>query len=94
MSECMTCRIRGRVQGVWFRGSTQDQALKLGLRGHARNLPDGSVEVLACGPPAALLTLQGWLQQGPPMARVDQVECRPTAPDERHSFPGNGFETA
>ena len=76
----MTCRVYGRVQGVWFRGSTQRQALRLGLRGHARNLPDGSVEVLACGPTPELQTLRQWLQRGPPSARVERVECELSQP--------------
>lgn len=69
------CIVVGRVQGVWFRGSTREQALKLGLTGYARNLPNGSVEVLARGPGAALATLQAWLRRGPPSARVDGLQC-------------------
>ncbi|RZA19916.1 MAG: acylphosphatase [Lysobacteraceae bacterium] len=67
--------VRGKVQGVWFRASTRDEALRLGLRGHARNLPTGEVEVLACGDDAAIAMLQRWLHGGPPLARVDAVEC-------------------
>ena len=61
--------VSGRVQGVWFRASTREQALALGLRGFARNLPDGRVEVLAAGDDAALDRLAAWLRQGPPLAR-------------------------
>ena len=66
--------VRGRVQGVWFRAATREQALALGLAGHARNLDDGGVEVLATGDAAALATLERWLQHGPPRARVDSVQ--------------------
>jgi acylphosphatase len=66
--------VSGKVQGVCFRASTREQALKLGLRGHARNLPDGRVEVLAQGDASALDALHRWLHAGPPMARVDSVE--------------------
>ncbi len=66
--------ISGRVQGVFFRESTRRQAEPLGLTGHAVNLPDGRVEVVAAGPPQALNQLQAWLEKGPRMARVDQVE--------------------
>jgi acylphosphatase len=66
--------IRGKVQGVWFRASTREQAQRLGLRGHARNLDDGRVEVLAVGDSDAIDTLAHWLAQGPPNARVDDVE--------------------
>ena len=66
--------VSGKVQGVWFRASTREQALALGLRGHARNLDDGRVEVVAAGDAGAIETLAAWLRQGPPMARVDRVE--------------------
>lgn len=66
--------VSGKVQGVFFRASTREQALKLGLRGCARNLPDGRVEVLAEGDGSALDALQRWLQVGPAMARVESVE--------------------
>lgn len=65
--------VRGRVQGVRFRAATRDEALRLGLSGHACNLADGSVEVLAAGEDASLAALQRWLQRGPPLARVDEV---------------------
>ena len=67
--------VSGVVQGVFFRASTERRARELGLTGHARNLHDGRVEVVASGTPQALLQLQTWLQQGPPTARVDGVEC-------------------
>lgn len=76
MSECYRCIVTGRVQGVFFRAATQRQAQQLGVTGHARNLADGSVEVLACGEPAAVQRLREWLWQGPPQARVDGVDCR------------------
>jgi len=54
MKECRKFRVKGRVQGVWFREPTRQQASGLGIKGSAINLPDGSVEVLACGKPDAL----------------------------------------
>ncbi|MDX1459508.1 MAG: acylphosphatase [Xanthomonadales bacterium] len=74
LTECRRFRIKGRVQGVWFRESTRQQAAELGLTGHAVNCPDGSVEVLACGIPEALDRLRAWLQQGPPMAEVRSLD--------------------
>lgn len=71
---CRKFRVTGRVQGVFFRASTREVAVSLNLTGFAINLPDGSVEVLACGPVAALDKLAGWLQSGPPMALVSGVE--------------------
>jgi acylphosphatase len=66
--------ISGRVQGVFFRASTRQQALQLGLTGYAKNLADGRVEVVAVGEAAALQTLQQWLKQGPPAASVIEVQ--------------------
>ena len=71
---CVRFIVSGRVQGVFFRASTRDEALRLGLRGHARNLADGRVEVVARGDDAALADLERWLQVGPPLARVTGVE--------------------
>lgn len=65
--------VSGRVQGVGFRAATRSEALHLGLSGHARNLRDGNVEVIASGDPAAIDTLADWLRRGPPGARVDAV---------------------
>ncbi len=65
--------VSGRVQGVYFRASTRDRARELGVTGYARNLADGRVEVLACGPMTAVEQLCAWLRQGPPAARVDDV---------------------
>ena len=67
-------RIRGRVQGVYYRASTQREARALGLTGWVRNRPDGSVEALAEGPRPALERLIAWCEEGPPAARVTDVE--------------------
>jgi acylphosphatase len=66
--------VAGRVQGVFYRASTRARAEALGVTGHARNLPDGRVEVLACGTPQAVQALCEWLCQGPPAADVVSVE--------------------
>ena len=67
-------RVHGRVQGVGFRWWTWRQARELGLRGVVRNLPDGTVEVLAAGPPGALDQFRALLVEGPPAAAVGHVE--------------------
>jgi len=73
-AECCTrFLITGRVQGVFFRASTAREAERLGLKGWARNLPDGRVEVLALGSAAHVAKLAAWLAVGPPRARVDAV---------------------
>ncbi|MCF7221877.1 acylphosphatase [Marilutibacter chinensis] len=79
--------IEGQVQGVWFRASTCEQAQQLGLRGHARNLADGRVEVLAVGDAGAIDRLDHWLQHGPPLARVASVRREAAGEDEA----GAGF---
>ena len=71
---CRRFRVKGRVQGVFFRETTKRQAQLLGLTGHAVNCADGSVEVLACGSQEQVQQLADWLWQGPAMARVNQVE--------------------
>ena len=69
--------VSGRVQGVWFRAATRERALALQLQGVARNLPDGSVEVLAVGAAEQLDALEQWLWQGPPLAKVSAVQRQP-----------------
>jgi acylphosphatase len=72
--------ITGKVQGVYFRQSTRLEAQRLGIRGVARNLQDGSVEVIAHGTREAMETLAEWLHRGPSRARVARVqELEPTA---------------
>ena len=66
--------VEGRVQGVFFRASAKQQAQALGVRGYARNLHDGRVEVLAVGDVQAVERLEEWLKHGPPHARVDRLE--------------------
>jgi acylphosphatase len=77
-------KVKGRVQGVFFRQSTKDKAVALGLSGWVRNEDDGSVLVEAIGPKEALGRLILWAQQGPPSAKVDNVDVswlEPTAED-------------
>ena len=68
--------IKGRVQGVFFRASTRRVAESLSVTGHAINLPNGDVEVLACGDSAALDQLADWLHEGPPSAIVASVQAQ------------------
>jgi acylphosphatase len=70
---CMRFYVAGRVQGVWFRASAQQEATRLGLTGWAKNLPDGRVEVVACGEQDKLAILHEWLKHGPLLAKVEKV---------------------
>ena len=72
--------ISGRVQGVYYRASTELKASSLGLTGFARNLPDGRVEIVAEGPEASLNELKAWCAEGPPHARVDAVDTASESP--------------
>ena len=65
--------VKGRVQGVFFRDSARRVAETLKLTGHAINLPNGDVEVLACGDTEALDKFAAWLAEGPPLADVTDV---------------------
>lgn len=78
--------VSGHVQGVWYRGSCARQATALGISGWARNLPDGRVEVVAEGEPAALAALERWCGQGPPAAHVERVEARDEPPEGLSGF--------
>lgn len=68
--------VRGRVQGVYFRASTQREARRLGLGGWVKNRADGSVEILAEGEEVSIRELFGWAQKGPTAARVERVDTR------------------
>jgi len=72
---CRLCVVSGRVQGVFFRASTQAEAERLGLQGWVRNEPDGTVRVLVCGDTDVADQLCNWLAQGPKYAQVTGVNC-------------------
>jgi acylphosphatase len=73
----LSIRVHGRVQGVFFRRSAREQAMRLGLAGFARNEPDGTVRIEVEGDPAALDRFLAWCHVGPPAARVDRVDSAP-----------------
>jgi acylphosphatase len=79
-------KIRGRVQGVYYRASMVREAQNLGLTGWVRNCDDGSVEAVAEGMRGDIESLIAWSRRGPAGARVDKVEVQWEAPD--HSFFG------
>ena len=71
---CRKCLVGGRVQGVFYRGSTARRARELGVAGYAKNLPDGRVEVLAVGEAKAVQELIDWLWTGSSASKVTSVE--------------------
>ncbi len=72
-NECAHIIVTGRVQGVFYRATTEETALGLGLTGWVKNRHDGNVEILAEGERTALEKLITWCREGPPMARVKNV---------------------
>ena len=82
----VSVRIRGRVQGVWFRAWTVEQASLRRLRGWVRNRRDGSVEALFAGPTAMVDDMIAACWQGPPSASVEAVEVTPSTPHVEAGF--------
>jgi acylphosphatase len=68
--------VTGRVQGVFFRAATRDQAQRLGLEGWVKNLRDGRVEALFAGPEDKVNQMLAWCRQGPPHAHVADLEIK------------------
>ncbi|KAG2685499.1 hypothetical protein I3760_10G128300 [Carya illinoinensis] len=79
--------VKGRVQGVFYRNWTVENAVQLGLKGWVRNKRDGSVEALFSGNPDAVQEMEQRCRRGPPDAMVTGLQVFPTSDD-----PGSGFE--
>jgi acylphosphatase len=78
---CKKCLVGGRVQGVYYRHTAARRAQELGIGGYARNLPDGRVEVLACGEEQAVRAFVSWLWIGSSACKVTSVEVNDAVPD-------------
>jgi acylphosphatase len=89
---CKKCLIGGRVQGVFYRATAARRAREMGLHGYARNLPDGRVEVLACGSEDTVSAFVKWLWIGSSGCKVTSVEVSESAPDASQLH--QGFHTA
>lgn len=76
MEKLVWLKVKGRVQGVFYRQSTRQEAQQLGLRGWVRNMGDGTVEALVQGPEPAVDTLIAWCKIGPASATVDSVDVK------------------
>ncbi len=87
ISARLRCVVRGHVQGVGFRAYLQAHALSLGIGGHVKNLPDGSVELVAIGPSASLDKLLELCRTGPAAASVGRVDEEwSVAEQDEHPF--------
>jgi acylphosphatase len=89
---CKKCLVSGRVQGVFYRGTAAQRARELGVRGYARNLPDGRVEVLACGEGEAVQAFVNWLWIGSSASKVMAVDVADLP--EQSARPPADFRTA
>jgi acylphosphatase len=78
--------VRGTVQGVFFRASCQREATARGVAGWVSNRPDGAVEAVFEGEPAAVQALVSWCRQGPPRAEVSAVEVIEEQPEGLQDF--------
>ena len=87
---CKKCLVSGRVQGVFYRATAARRAHELGIHGHARNLPDGRVEVLACGDETSVDVFVDWLWTGSSGSKVTSVEVS----DAETADVRTGFRTA
>jgi acylphosphatase len=85
MKERLEAIITGKVQGVWFRDFARRTAHALGLTGVAKNLPDGTVQVIAEGVHDRLETLLEQLHIGPPTSRVERIEASWKDPEGSHT---------
>ncbi len=88
MTRRVRLKIKGLVQGVFYRAEAREQAQALGVKGYARNDRDGSVTVVGVGDDTALLKLIEWCKRGPQGARVDNVEIAYENPVEDETFTG------
>jgi acylphosphatase len=85
MNVCCIVHVSGTVQGVYFRASSQQQAIEYGLSGYARNLADGDVEVLLCGQQDSIDKMLAWLSHGPEQAEVTELQHK-NIPWQEHNF--------
>jgi acylphosphatase len=74
MTKTISIFVSGKVQGVFYRQSTREKAMAIGINGQVRNLPDGRVHIIATGSKEQLDQLLEWCRQGPPRARVSGIE--------------------
>ena len=84
--KCAHLIVSGRVQGVFFRDNVRRKALELGLKGYAKNLPDGNVEVVAEGSENKLNGLIEFIKKGPGISRVKNIQIKHKEPENFKNF--------
>lgn len=80
MLQTYSIKVTGKVQGVYYRQGAKEKATALGLTGYVKNLPDGSVQIMASGNTDQLLQLVLWCRQGPARAIVEEVQVETQPP--------------
>ena len=78
--------VSGKVQGVWYRQSTKEKALELGITGEVSNQSDGTVKIIATGTAEQLSQLTDWCRQGPPKANVTNLDVKELPQQSFKSF--------
>jgi len=86
MLQTYSILVSGKVQGVFYRQSTQEKAKALGITGMVKNLPNGNVQIMATGMPDQLNELVDWCKQGPPRAEVTSVKVEKLSPQAYSHF--------
>ena len=84
--KCVHLIASGRVQGVFFRDNTRKKALELGINGYAKNMPDGTVEIVAQGDEIKLKELIEFIRKGPGIAKVSNIKIIDKEPENFISF--------
>ena len=84
--KCVHLIVSGRVQGVFFRANVRNKANELGLKGYAKNLPDGNVEVVAEGNENKLEEFIEFIKNGPGIAKVENIKIKHKEPENFISF--------
>ena len=84
--KCVHLIVSGRVQGVFFRDNTRRKAIELGLKGYAKNLPDGNVEVVAQGNEEKINELIEFIKKGPGIAEVTDMKIKHKEPENFKNF--------
>ncbi len=86
MNVSYLAHVHGKVQGVYFRASSQQMAIEYGVSGYARNLADGDVEVLMCGEQHNVEKMIQWLNHGPDTAEVEKVDTKEVPWQDHNHF--------
>jgi len=86
MNVSYVAHVSGKVQGVYFRASSQQMAIEYSLSGYAHNLADGDVEVLVCGEQENVDKMLDWLSHGPDSAEVSEIQTKQVPWREHNHF--------